>query len=304
MLKMTAIKIAPTEMIENQWARRLDSLSKAWYKYSRNWLNILGLVMVITIIFLAIFAPYITPYPQHAGKFVDFKSAAQPPSWKHIMGTDIMGRDILTRVTFAFGNALLMAIGVLAISVPIGTLTGMTAGYYVGTRIETVIMRLTDVFISIPPLILALAVASVLKPTLMNSMMAVTIAWWPWYTRMTFSLASSIRNEFYVQAAELVGASQVHILFREILPNCASSIFTKMALDVGWVILVGAALSFVGLGEQPPTAALGTMVADGVDRMPDQWWIAVFPALAIMVIVLGFNLFGDGVRDMMAPEEG
>lgn len=300
---MTATEIDSIEMAENPWARRLNSMNKAWYKYSRNWLNVVGLVMVLMIIFLAIFAPYVTPYPQHAGKFVDFKAAMQPPSWNHLMGTDIMGRDILTRVIFALGNALLMATGVLAIGVPIGILTGMIAGYYVGSWVETTIMRLTDVFISIPPLILALAVASVLKPTLMNSMMAVTIAWWPWYTRLTFSLTSSIRNEFYVQAAELVGASKMHILFKEILPNCASSVFTKMALDVGWVILVGAALSFVGLGEQPPAAALGTMIADGVERMPDQWWIAVFPALGIMIIVLGFNLFGDGIRDMLAPEE-
>lgn len=300
---MATTEIAPLQIVENPWSRRLDSLNKAWYKFSRNRLSILGLAMVLAIIFLAILAPYVTPYPQHAGKFVDFSNAGQPPSWEHLMGTDIFGRDILTRVIFAFSNALLMAIGVLMISVPVGTLTGMAAGYYVGSPIETVIMRITDIFISLPPLILALSVASVLKPTLMNSMMAVTVSWWPWYTRLTFSLASSVRNEFYVQAAEMVGASKFHILFREILPNCASSIFTKMALDVGWVILVGAALSFVGLGEQPPAPALGTMVADGVERMPDQWWIAVFPALAIMIIVLGFNLFGDGVRDMLAPEE-
>lgn len=289
--------------LENPWLRRLDALNQAWYKYSRNWLSVVGLVMVLIIVFLAIFAPYVAPYPQHAGKFVDFKAKNLPPSWEHLMGTDVFGRDILSRVIFALGNALFMAAGVLIVSVPIGALTGLAAGYYVGTRLETIIMRITDVFISIPALILALSIASVLKPTLMNSMMAVTVSWWPWYTRLTFSLASSIRNEYYVQAAELTGASRLHILFREILPNCSSSIFTKMALDVGWVILVGASLSFVGLGEQPPRPALGTMVADGVDRMPGQWWIAVFPALAIMIIVLGFNLFGDGIRDMLTPEE-
>ncbi len=288
---------------DSVWARRRDSLAKAWYKFSRNRLSIVGLVMVLLIVFLALFAPYITPYPQHAGKFVNFKEKNLPPSATHLMGTDVYGRDVLTRVVFAFGNALVMALGVLIVSVPIGTLTGMIAGYYVGTRLETVIMRITDVFISLPSLILALSVAAVLRPTLMNSMMAVTISWWPWYTRLTFGLASSLRNEYYVQAAELTGASRMHILFREIMPNCASSIFTKMALDVGWVILVGASLSFVGLGEQPPKPALGTMVADGISRMPDQWWIAVFPALAIMVIVLGFNLFGDGIRDMLAPED-
>lgn len=289
--------------VESKWARRRDSLAKAWYKFSRNKLSIVGLAMVLVIVFLAVFAPYVTPYPQHAGKYANFKERNLPPSAQHLMGTDVYGRDVLTRVVFALGNALIMALGVLIICVPIGMLTGMLAGYYVGTWVETLIMRITDVFISLPSLILALAVAAVLRPTLTNSMMAVTVSWWPWYTRLTFSLASSLRNEYYVQAAELTGASRMHILFREIMPNCASSIFTKMALDVGWVILVGASLSFVGLGEQPPRPALGTMVADGISRMPDQWWIAVFPALAIAIIVLGFNLFGDGIRDMLAPED-
>ncbi len=300
---MAVREIVVEEVAESPWARRRDDLYKNWYKFSRNSLSVVGLVMVLVIVFLAIFAPYVTPYPQHAGKFVDFKGASLPPSVPHLMGTDVFGRDILTRAVFALRNALLMALGVLAVSVPLGALTGLLGGYYQGTWVGTLIMRLTDVFISIPPLILALAVASILKPTLMNSMMAVTVSWWPWYTRLTYGLASSLSNEYYVQAAELTGTSKLHILFREILPNCASSIFTKMALDVGWVILVGASLSFVGLGEQPPKAALGTMVADGVKYMPAQWWIAVFPALTIMVVVLGFNLFGDGVRDMLAPEE-
>ena len=296
-------KMFTSNAIEDPWVRTLDSLKKTWYKFSRNWLSVLGLVMVVTIIFLAVFAPYVTPYPQHAGKFVDFKNKNQPPSWQHLMGTDTIGRDILSRIIFSFRNALLMAIVVLSISVSLGTLTGLTAGYYSGTRVDTVIMRVTDVFISIPPIILALSIAAVLKPTLMNAMIAVTISWWPWYTRMTYSLASSIKNEYYVQAAELTGASKMYIIFREILPNCSSSLFTKMALDVGWVTLVGAALSFVGLGEQPPKPALGTMIAEGVERMPGQWWIALFPALAIMFLVLGFNLFGDGIRDALSPEE-
>lgn len=300
---MMTEKMFMSNVIEDPWVRTLDSLKKTWYKFSRNWLSVLGLVMVVTIIFLAVFAPYVTPYPQHAGKFVDFKNKNQPPSWQHLMGTDTIGRDILSRIIFSFRNALLMAIVVLSVSVSLGTLTGLTAGYYSGTRVDTVIMRVTDVFISIPPIILALSIAAVLKPTLMNAMIAVTISWWPWYTRMTYSLASSIKNEYYVQAAELTGASKVYILFREILPNCSSSLFTKMALDVGWVTLVGAALSFVGLGEQPPKPALGTMIAEGVERMPDQWWIALFPALAIMFLVLGFNLFGDGIRDALSPEE-
>jgi len=134
-------------------------------------------------------------------------------------------------------------------------------------------------------------------------MIAVTVMWWPWYTRMVYGMASSYRNEYFVIGADLIGASRFHILFREILPNCLSPIFTKMALDVGWVILIGASLSFVGLGEQPPTPALGQMVSDGSRYMPDSWWMTIFPALAIIVIILGFNLLGDGIRDMLAKGE-
>ena len=134
-------------------------------------------------------------------------------------------------------------------------------------------------------------------------MIAVTLMWWPWYTRLVYGLASAQRNEFYVASAETTGASTPHILFREILPNMVSPIFTKISLDMGWVILIGSALSFVGLGAQPPTPDLGTMVADGGKYMPDQWWIAVFPAFAIMFVVLGFNLLGDGIRDMLEVEE-
>lgn len=300
---MTKIETPNSKSIKNLLLLKWDLFRRVWHKFSRNWLSILGLLIVIVIILVAIFAPYIVPYPQHVGKFVDFKARNLAPNRHYLMGTDTVGRDIFSRIIFAYRNALLMAIVVLIISVPIGTITGLTAGYYNGTKIETIIMRITDVFISIPHIILALTIAAMLKPTLMNSMIAVTIAWWPWYTRLAYTLALSIRNEYFVQAAELTGASTAHILFREILPNCYSSIFTKIALDVGWVTLLGASLSFVGMGEQPPKPALGTMIAEGVERLPGQWWIAIFPALAIMFLVLGFNLLGDGLRDALSPEE-
>ena len=158
-------------------------------------------------------------------------------------------------------------------------------------------------FAAIAGLILALAIASVLEPNLINSMIAVSLMWWPWYTRLVYGLASAQRNEYYVSSAEITGASTSHILFREILPNTLSPIFTKMSLDMGWVIIIGASLSFVGLGVQPPKPGLGTMVASGAKFLPDQWWISLFPALAIVVLVLGFNLLGDGLRDMFAAEE-
>lgn len=270
-----------------------------WYKFSRNKLSVVGLCIVLLSVFFAIFAPVITPYPQHVRKFVDYSQAGRAPCRAFICGTDIYGRDIFTRIIFSFRGALLMAVTVLAISVPIGVLLGLIAGYYRGTWADIVIMRVVDVFLALPPLILALAIAAVLKPGLQSSMIAVTAMWWPWYTRLVYGMASSISKEYFVKNAELIGASRFHILFREILPNCLSPIFTKMALDVGWVILIGASLSFVGLGEQPPTPAFGQMIADGARYMPDLWWMTIFPAVAIAFIILGFNFFGDGVRDML-----
>jgi len=275
------------------------NLGKNWYKFSRNTLSIIGLLIVTGIIISAIFAPWITPYPEHAGPFVDFDNTGQSPSLQHLFGTDNIGRDIFSRIIFAFRGALIMAVLVLAIAVPPGVSLGLIAGYFQNTWIDTVIMRITDIFLSVPPLILALAIAAMLKPTLMNAMIAVTVMWWPWYTRLVYGMASSVRNEYFVIAADLMGASKFHILLREILPNCLSPVFTKMALDVGWVILIGASLSFVGLGEQPPTPALGQMVSDGARYMPTFWWMTIFPALAIVLAILGFNLMGDGIRDML-----
>lgn len=282
---------------------KFENIKRAWYKFSLNKMSVVGLVIILIVMILAIFQPIIAPYPDHIGAIVNFNEASQPPSSKYLMGTDLVGRDIMSRIFYAFRGALTMGIGVLAVVVPIGGVLGLIAGYWKGKRISTIIMRVTDIFLAVPPLILALSVSAILRPTLFNSMMAVCISWWPWYTRLVYGMATTLRNELYVKSAELLGASKPHILFREILPNCFGPIFTKMTLDMGWVILTGASLSFVGLGEQPPTPALGTMVSDGAKFLPAQWWIAIFPALAIMIVVLGFNLMGDGVKDMLSSEE-
>lgn len=283
---------------------RRENLGRAWYKFSRNPLSIIGGATILIIILLAIFAPYIVPYPDHATKpFTDFANASLPPSAEYYFGTDEIGRDVFSRTIFGFRFSITMGLIVLTLVVPVGVVLGLVAGYYQGSRTDTFIMRITDIFLAVPPLILALAIASVLEPDLIHSMIAISLMWWPWYTRLVYGLASAQRNEFYVSSAEIIGASTPHILFREILPNTLSPIFTKMSLDMGWVIIIGASLSFVGLGVQPPKPGLGTMVASGAKFLPDLWWISFFPAMAIVMLVLGFNLLGDGLRDMFAAEE-
>lgn len=280
-----------------------ETFRRGWYKFSRNRLSVVGLFAVLLVAFLAIFAPYVAPHPKHAGRYVCFADKHQSPNWKYPFGTDVCGRDILSRIFFGFRFSLMMGMVVLALVVPPGVVLGLIAGYFKGKWIDTVIMRVTDVFVSIPPLVLALAIASVLKPNLFNSMVAISLMWWPWYCRLIYGVTSSLRNESFVLAAKVTGASTFRVLFREILPNCVSPIFTKMSLDMGWVILLGAALSFVGLGIQPPQPGLGTMIADGARYMPGNWWVSIFPAFAIMLVVLGFNLLGDGLRDVLSAEE-
>ncbi len=281
-----------------------EKVKKSWYQFSKNPLSIIGATIVFLIMCLAIFAPFVAPYPEHAGNFVDFSNASRPPSLHHLFGTDVFGRDILSRVFFGFRFSLVMGFVVISLTAPVGVTLGLIAGYMKGTWVDTLVMRLTDIFVAVPPLVLALAVTSILKPSVFNAMMAVSLMWWPWYCRLVYGISSSIKNEFFVQAAEVTGSGKLHIIFREILPNCFGPIFTKISLDMGWVILIGSALSFVGLGAQPPTPDLGTMVADGAKYMPDQWWMAVFPAFAIMFVVFGFNILGDGIRDMLEVEEG
>jgi peptide/nickel transport system permease protein len=283
-------------------SRRGPDYRKSWHKFSKNYLSALGLGVVLLVALVAIFAPYIAPYPSHAEFYVNYPEASESPDWVHLFGTDQFGRDIFSRIMFGFRYSLMMAVVVLSLVVPPGVVLGLVAGYYRGSKVEMVIMRAADIFLAVPPLVLALSICSVLTPSVFNAMMAVSLMWWPWYTRLVYSISSSLRNEAFVQAAEIAGASPFHIIFREILPNCLGPMLTKMTLDAGWVILIGASLSFVGLGAQPPTPDLGTMVSEGGKFLPELWWISMFPALTIVLVILGFNLLGDGVRDLYAAE--
>ncbi|MEP3279821.1 MAG: ABC transporter permease [Stappiaceae bacterium] len=267
-----------------------------------NPMSLFGLILVVIIVLAAVLAPWITPYPTHNGAVVDFAFANDAPSARNWMGTDLVGRDILSRIIYAYQISLVLGIVVLSISVPLGAVVGLFAGY-AGGWVESVLMRLTDVFLSVPPLVLAIAMMGVLEPTLINAMLAVTVMWWPWYARLVYNIARSEREEGYVLAAEVIGASTTHIAFREILPNCLPAIITKMTLDMGFVIIIASSLSFLGLGVQPPTPDLGSMVAEGARYLPDSWWLSVFPGLAILLAVFGFNLLGDGLREILGVDE-
>ncbi|MCE5209426.1 MAG: ABC transporter permease [Chloroflexi bacterium] len=276
----------------------VENLRIYWYNFRRNKLSIIGLIIVFISIVFALFPQWFMRFPQHVQQFVDYKNASLAPNSTYWFGTDVFGRDIFSRLIYSFRGAILMSVVVLGISVPFGVFLGLLAGYYHGTWIDTVIMRITDVFLALPALILALSIASLLEPNMTNTMLVITIMWWPWYTRLAYSNAVGYSEEYFVKIADLIGASKMHILIKELLPNCLSPILTKMALDVGWVILLGASLSFVGLGEQPPTPAFGQMISDGAKYMPDMWWMTIFPSLGVIFIIIGFNFLGDGIRDM------
>ncbi len=286
---------------EKPQLRNLSSRQMAFYRFKSNPLALIGGFIVISVTIAAIFAPYLAPSPESAGSFVDFRNRHAPPSWQNPMGTDNVGRDVLSRVIFGYRVSLGLVIGVLGVAVPFGVILGLVAGYF-GGWIETIIMRFTDVMLALPPLAMALAITAVLSPNLINAMVAITLLWWTWHTRLIYRIVKSQMNEDYVEAALVAGASHTHILFKELLPNCFSAVAVKISLDAGFVILFGAALSFLGLGVQPPTPDLGTMVATGSEYMPEMWWQAVMPGLAILYAILGFNLLGDGLRDMLDVE--
>ena len=279
----------------------LSNFARARRRFFGNPAAVIGAVIVVSVIVAAVLAPWIAPYPEHAGSFVNFRNRHQPPSWMHLMGTDNVGRDMFSRALFGYRVSLKLVIGVLGVAVPLGVLLGLLAGYF-GGKVETAIMWLTNVMLAVPPLVMALAISAVLTPDLVHSMIAITALWWTWHCRLVYRVVKSVVAEDFVEAARVAGASHLHILFREILPNCTAAISVKTTLDAGFVILFGASLSFLGLGVQPPTPDLGTMVSAGAQFLPEMWWEAVMPGLAVLYAILGFNLLGDGLRDMLDVE--
>jgi len=276
-------------------------LKLALYKIKHSPTTMAGIAIVAIFVILALFGEYIAPYPEDAYS-IHIERKFLPPSLDHLFGTDAVGRDIFSRVILATRVSLGIGVGVVILSVLIGFPLGLLVGY-VGGIWEAIVMRLTDIFLSIPSVVLAMAIAAMVQPTLENAMFALVIGWWPWYARLGFGLASTLKNEDYVLAAKSFGAGWEHIVFREILPNAIPILAVKASLDVGYAILAEALLGFIGFGVRPPTPEWGTMLSEARIYLPDIWWYATFPGLAIFLAVMGFNLLGDGLRDILDVRE-
>jgi peptide/nickel transport system permease protein len=228
------------------------------------------------------------------------KARLQPPGAPHWFGTDELGRDLFSRVMVGTALSLEVGVVVVVLSATLGTGIGLAAGYF-GGWVDQVFMRIADGFLAFPSLVLALAVAATLGPTLMNAMLSITVVWWPWYARLARAQALELRGRDFVEAARALGSSHWRILWRHILPNCLVPVIVQASLDFGYVVLTAASLSYIGLGAQRPQPEWGLMVSEGRKIFPDYWWVAIFPGLAIFVTVLAFNLLGDGLREVMDP---
>lgn len=276
------------------------------YRYTlhlilRNPLSAFGLIILLGMVIMAIFAPWIAPYPKQGEGASNLEASLLPPSYEHPFGTDLLGRDILSRVIYGARTSLQAAVVVVIISVVIGTPLGAVAGYF-GGKIDEGIMRITDIFLAFPALLLAIIIVATLGPSLINAMIALSISWWPWYTRLVRGEAVSLRERLFVEAARALGVRGSRIIFRHILPNCLAPVIIQATLDLGYAILATAGLSFLGLGAQPPTADWGLMITRGREFILREWWWSIFPGLAIFVTVLAFNFLGDGLRRALDPK--
>ncbi|MFN8453087.1 MAG: ABC transporter permease [Anaerolineae bacterium] len=271
-------------------------LSSAIYFLTRNQLALIGLIIVLFILLITTTAPWLAPYEPLKQTIAD---RLQPPSGKYFFGTDQLGRDILSRVMYGGRISLPAALAVVISAGLIGTLVGAVAGF-VGGVVEEIFMRLTDIFMAFPTIILAMAIAAALGPNVSNAVIAMVVVWWPNYARMVRSLVLSVKENEYVQASRAIGATESRVLWRVVLPNSIAPVLVMATLDLGNAILVFAGLSFLGLGAEPSQPEWGRMIADGI-RSFDQWWISAFPGLAIFLIVMAFNFLGDGLRDALDP---
>jgi peptide/nickel transport system permease protein len=273
-------------------------LRTAFRRMKRDKSGLIGAVIILALIFSAFLAPVLTPYEPVKQNLEEMLSA---PSFKHPLGTDRYGRDVLTRIIYGCQYALIIGVGVVAIQLVVGVSLGLTAGYF-GGFVESVIMRFTDVFLSIPSIVLAVTIAGFLGGGVQNVIITIGSIGWRDYARLVRGEVLSAKERTYVEAARAVGCGHLRIMLHHILPHTVGPVIAYSAFAAGVAILWAAALSFLGLGAQPPTPEWGAMLADGREDMRDAWWIATFPGLAIMLVVLGFNFFGDALRNALDPK--
>ncbi|MBY0612032.1 MAG: ABC transporter permease [Beijerinckiaceae bacterium] len=284
-------------------SRRQARLGRAyllWRSFSKNKLAVIGLLIVVGLVVVSIFADVLAQYSPVAGGDLRTERLL-PPSLKHWFGTDDQSRDIYSRVVYGSRLTLLIVALVSIIATPIGLLVGTAAGY-LGGWVDAVLMRITDIFLAFPRLILALAFVAALGPGIGNAIIAIAITAWPPYARIARAETLTIRNSDYISAVKLQGASTARIIVRHVMPLCMSSLIVRVTLDMAGIILTAAGLGFLGLGAQPPQPEWGAMVSTGRNYLIDQWWVAALPGLAIFVVSLGFNLLGDGLRDVLDPK--
>jgi peptide/nickel transport system permease protein len=277
----------------------LGRLYLGWRAFARNPLAMVGLVIVVALLLLAAAAPLLAT---HSPIAQDLAARLRPPSAAHWFGTDELGRDIYSRIVHG-ARITLTIVGLVVILVaPVGLLVGTVAGY-LGGWVDVVLMRVTDIFLAFPRLILALAFVAALGPGIENAVIAIALTSWPPYARIARAETLTLRNSDFISAARLQGASAARIVWRYVVPLCLSSVIVRVTLDMAGIILTAAGLGFLGLGAQPPSPEWGAMISSGRRFILDQWWVATMPGLAICIVSLGFNLLGDGLRDVLDPKQ-
>jgi peptide/nickel transport system permease protein len=268
-------------------------------KFAKDKPAVLGALIVLAVVIIAILAPLLAPHPGDVSAS-HLLRRLKPPSADYPFGTDNLGRDIFSRVILGTRGALMIALMVVGISMAVGVPLGLIAGYYQGWLSEA-IMRVTDVFLAVPQLILALALAQLMGPSLQSAMLALTVTYWPFFTRIVYAEARRLKASLFIDALECIGARGPRILFLHILPNSISPIIVRATIGMGFTILVAAVLGFLGMGATPPDPDWGLAISESRAYLPDAWWFSTFPGLAIFLTVLGFNLMGDGLRDIVDP---
>ena len=268
----------------------------------RDPLALFALIVITLVIVLAIAAPLIAPYPDQGRGRTDADNRLLEPNSDHWLGTDNLGRDILSRIIFGARPALIASVLVVSLSILIGTPLGALAGFY-GGWLDEIIMRTTDLFLAFPSLLLAMAIVALLGPSLNNAIVALVVSWWPWYTRLVRSVTITLRKAYFVEAAQAMAIPDWVIIWRHILPNALTPIIVQATIDTGTVILASTSLAFLGLGAQPPSADWGLMIEDGRQFLRTHWWFSTAPGVAIFLTVLAFNLMGDTLRDIYDPRQ-